>query len=316
MDLHKDSIIRKWASAILILATTASARSSDGAEVVFDFPSAIEFRDVTTSEFEQMHPEAMLLQGKLSISARFAAGNPTEIVDFVYVIKTDAGMRVVDYSPQTTMESAVTSDQIEVTAANENSTLTGLEAGGVVAPLKLTAGHNQASKKSESTHFKQVAAKDIILAAGTIDREHGVFFRIRPSRTTSLEGGKEFVLTVAVPRSWRGSVCAIECSARGAKQTTFSTSVVSAGAAVVQVGVYLATDRDAASLAEELCVRQGHLAELLAVQASKKDLLHTISLHKADAQQRAEIEEAEETVRVLRLKLQQMGASLDRTALN
>ena len=175
-------------------------------------------------------PDLKVIEAKLRISARIIEGNASDIVDFVYMIKTGQAMRVRDYSPKTTLESAVAADQIEVTAENENSTATGVEAGGAVTPLTLGGSHNQNSKKSESSRYKQVAPKDIVLASGTADREHGVFYRIRPSRTSALEGGKEFTLTATVPKSWRGDLCTVACSARATKQTKFSTSLVSAGA--------------------------------------------------------------------------------------
>ncbi len=161
-------------------------------------------------------------------------------------------MRLQDYLPNTTLESAVAEDQIEVTDASENSKATGVEAHVVYKPLALGGTHTQGSKKSESSHYKQIAAKDLVLASGTTNREHGVFFRLRPSRASSLEGGKEFTFLATVPRTWRGDLCTISCAARAKKTSVFSTSVVPAGADQTLVGMYLAGDLQAAALAEEL----------------------------------------------------------------
>ena len=38
---------------------------------------------------------------------------------------------------------------------------------------------------------------------GTIDRQHGALFKLRPSLQTSLEGVHELTLQLVVPRNWR-----------------------------------------------------------------------------------------------------------------
>src|SRR5262249_55644580 len=148
--------------------------------------------------------------------------------------------------PNTTLESTVADDQIEITDAQEKSSNTGVEAHVAYKPFVLGGSHNQGGKQSLASHYKQIAAKDLVLASGTTNREHGVFFRLRPSRTSALEGAKEFAFLATVAKTWRGDLCTVSCTARGRKSSLISTSIVGAGEARAEVAMYLAGDRQAA----------------------------------------------------------------------
>jgi hypothetical protein len=256
---------------------TSSSISCPGAEVTFDLPSSVAFRDVTSKEFASQNEDFKIVEAKLRISARIDEGAPSELVDFLYVIRTTSAMRVRDYFPKTTLESTVAADQIEITADNEDSAASGLQMGGAVKPLVLNGSSRQTSKKAESSHFKQLAPRDIVLASGTSDREHGVFFRIRPSRTSSLEGAREFTIVAVVARSWRGEVLTLECTARGIKKTRFSSSTVTAGIDQALVGAYLSSDTTAAGFADELCSAQERVASLLRQDRSSGNLVQRVS---------------------------------------
>ncbi len=304
---------------LAIVAWLMAAGPMAGAvQVAFDVPSTIECRDVTPPEFAAAHPNRKVIEARMRISARLMEGNPDELVDFVYVITSaDKTMRLQDYLPNTTLESAVAEDQIEITAANEKAQTTGAEAHVVYKLLAVGASHNQSSKKSESSHYKQIAAKDTVLSSGTTDREHGVFFRMRPSRTASLEGAKEFTFLATVPKSWRGDLCSISCTARGMKKTLISTSVAPAGNEQVLVGMHLAGDAEACSLAEELRQVQESRVALLAAQHAKEkeNVFETISNQavvlitgkKTDAQLRRELAENEKTSAEVKQRLRQMA---------
>ena len=299
-------------AGLLVLALSMMHDISWGAQVTFDLPSAVECRDVTSREFAEVHPTLKVIEAKLHISARMIEGTPSGIVEFLYVLKTDQTMRITDYLPNTTLESSVAEDHIEITDATENSKATGLDAHVAYKPLLLGGSHNQSLKKSESSHYQQIAAKDLVLASGTIDREHGVFFRLRPSRTDSLEGGKEFKFTATVPKTWRSSLCSISCVAKATKHSMMSTSLVSSGSDQVQVGMYLAGDVQAAALAEDLRLAQEAFGNL-SMKHPKKDVIHTMSTEAAGlltgkaTRQRQELAKAEKTVSELQKQIEQLG---------
>ncbi|HEX3727504.1 MAG TPA: hypothetical protein VHV08_14720, partial [Pirellulales bacterium] len=101
-------------------------------------------------------------------------------------------------------------------------------------------------------------------------REHGVFFKLKPSKGASLEGAKAFTFLAVVSKEWRGDWCVISCAARAKKKTFFSTSVAPAGIEQAHVGMYLAGDREAQFRAEELCEIQEANGSLLTVRSNQQ----------------------------------------------
>lgn len=302
-----------WKAGSIALAFLATQIVAWGAQVGFDLPSAVECREVTSKEFAEAHPSLKVIEAKFRLSARMIEGTTSDVVEFYYVFKTDQTMRITDYLPNTTLESSVVDDHIEVTDASEKSKATGLDAHVAYKPFILGGSYNQGSKKSESNHFKQIAAKDLVLASGTIDREHGVFFRLRPSRVNSLEGAKEFMFTAVVPKTWRGGLCTISCTSKATKRSVISTSVVPSGSARAQVGMYLVGDRQAAALAEQLWLAQESFENLLVKQAKKDGIFQTISTEAAEvftgktADQHPDLTKAEQAISALQKRIGQLA---------
>jgi hypothetical protein len=295
------------------LALAVMPAISRAAQVAFDVPSSIECRDVTGRDFALAHPNLKNIEGRFRISAWIVEGSPSEIVDFVYVFKTERTMRVQTYSPNTTLESAVAEDHIEITDEKENSTAAGLDGHVASNPLALGASRNQTSKKSEASHYKQIAPKDTVLSSGTIDREHGVIFRIRPSRASSLEGAKEFTFTATVPKTWRGDLCTLSCTARTTKHSVFSNSVVSSGSKQVQVGMYLVDDPTAAALVEELRICEAN-RDALAKHSTKDGVFQPISTQSAglfggltNSQHRKKLQEIDSAIQQAQTRLKQLA---------
>jgi hypothetical protein len=304
------------ASTLWCLVSFTSWTVSHAAQVVFDLPDTIECREVTPEGFAAGHPNLKVIEAKFRITARVVDGNASDIVDFLYVLtSTDKTMRLHDYLPNTTLESTVADDRIEITNATEKSKATGLDAHVAYKLLLIGGSHNEGSKKSESSHYQRIAAKELVLASGTTNREHGVFFRLRPSRAASLEGAKEFTFLASVPKTWRGDLCSVSCSARSKKSSLLSTSVVSAGADRAQIGMYLAADAEAAGLAEELRRVQESHAAALAIPQAKLGAFETISTqtaglftgNKSAAQARTKLKAAEQAVLDVEGQLKQLA---------
>ncbi len=247
------------------------------AGITFDLPSAVECRDVTTKDFAIANPHLRLIEANVRISARQTEGAIAAIVQFDYEIRVGSTIRVIDYQPKTLMENSVARNQIEMTAAAEDSQANGVDAHISYKPLIFGGSRQTTAKKTEAKHFTQIASQDVVLASGTVEREHGVFFRVRASRVGAFEGLHDFLLIVAVPRGWRADVCQISCIARVSKQSMMTRSESSTGGFQTSVGMYLVGDAEAAASAEQLRNSQHRLQLALAVRQQKSDLFHTIS---------------------------------------
>ena len=283
------SILRLRSSLVatcltLVLAGVTNAQT----RVTFDIPDAIECRDVTPEKCAAEHPGLKAIEGKFRLSARIIKGSEADVVDFLYVLVSPGlRLKIHDYLPNTTLESALAEDHIEV-AENTESTASATEDAHVGYKIFTLGGSlNQTSKKTESNHYKQIVPKALVLASGTTNREHGVFFKLRPSNGALLEGAKEFTFLAVVPKSWRGDWCTIACAARSRKKSFLPGDPALAGIERAHVGLYLSGDRNAASLAEEMCMLQEQNAAIFARQlAAEADLL-LASMHETTASDHA-----------------------------
>ncbi len=263
------------AASLFVAANSAPPFSSDPAKVVFDLPLTVECRDVSPAGFAESNPTLKVIEAKFRVSARIVAGVESDVVDFMYIIASpDRKMKFQDYLPNTMLESAVADDQIEITDTTEYSK--GGNIGATVGYQGVGGGLsvNKGTKRTRTNHYKEIAPRALVIASGTIDHQHGVFFKLKPSRAASLEGAAEFTFLATVPHSWRGGWCTISCGARTRSKSLFSrSSVVPAGVAQSQVGLYLKGDAEASELAEELSEVQLRYADILADQLAKAGLL-------------------------------------------
>jgi hypothetical protein len=297
-------------AAVLLVASSVSP----AAEIVFDLPDMIECRDVTPADFALARPALKVVEGTFRISARVVEGSLADVVDFLYVLESDdRTLRLQDYLPNTTLESTVADDQIEISTALEKSKALTADAHVVYKPLALGGTYISGSKQSDSSRYKQIAPKEQVLASGTTNREHGVFFRLQPSRTATLEGAKEFTFLATVPKTWRGDLCTISCTARAKKASLVSTSVVPAGAEKARIGMYLSGDAEAAALAERLRMAQEACA-VLRVSRAKESVFDSLSSQtvrlfspKSSELARKELEAAEQAVIEAQERLKQLA---------
>lgn len=251
-----------------------TAAASDNTRVRFDIPDRIECADITPERCANACPLLKVVEGKFRVSASFIEGGEANVVDFDYLISSPGlRLKVLDFLPNTTLESTYADDRIEVADLTETSSTTSAEARVSYAIASLNAAKNSTAKRTEENRYQRIAAKSLVLASGTINRGHGVFYKLRPSNAASLEGAKEFTFLAVVPKAWRGDWCTFVCIARANKKSLLSSSVTLAGVEQAHVGLYLRGDHEAADLATRLSVVQlqndGALAKQFALEASK-----------------------------------------------
>jgi hypothetical protein len=180
----------------------------------------------------------------------------------VEIVDHDDRLRVYGFSPDTRLESEFASD-IETTKTTESShsfaASLGGEVpaciGGVVAHVTPTVNGGVGGKEVLTEKLVRVAPKQVVMAAGTLNEEHGVFFTLRPSATTSLEGVHELSVQFIVPARWRGDAVRVTCQATGAQKMLWMKQQKVWAQKSTAVALYLAGDL-AARRAAERHVRQ------------------------------------------------------------
>jgi hypothetical protein len=90
-----------------------------------------------------------------------------------------------------------------------------LAVAGVHEPLKLNGHGDIGAKKTLTTKYELAAPMDSVAASGTVEQGFGVYFKLRQSRQTNLEGSQQFQIIFRAPAEWRGDLLDIRCEAIG-----------------------------------------------------------------------------------------------------
>ncbi len=301
-----------WFFVAGILASLPENSQSADTKVIFDIPSKIECTDVTQPKCAAAHPTMKVIEAKFRISASFVDGTENSTVDFMYLISSpDLRLKVIDFLPNTTLESSTAEDRIEVTDSTESADATSGEVRVGYELLALTGSKNLSTKKTESNRYQRIAPKNLVLASGTVNRGHGVFYKLRPSNDGSLEGVKEFAVLCVVPKTWRGDWCTVTCSARANKKSTVSTTIMNAGIEHAHVGLFLAGDNEASALADSMTEVQLANGGLLAKQLAREALHMAEDLHAAHSNTSTKDPTNEWLFRVVKFKPSSKQTHLD-----
>lgn len=249
----------------LFLSPLSTSNSALAAEptLSFDFGRTVECRDVTSPEFSQARPDQRLVECTLRLSVYLEAGDIHDVQALrVEITDVDRRLRVFDFSPSTRLESDLAGD-IEWSKTTESShsfsaSLGGelpAGVGGLVAHVTPTVGGGKGGKEVIKETQKRVAPQEAVIASGTIDHEHGVYFTLRPSPTSSLEGVHELSVQFIVPKDWRGDAVRISCQATGQQKVLWMKQQKVWAEKSTAIALYQSGD-NAARRAAERQVRQ------------------------------------------------------------
>ncbi len=256
-------LIGRWVGAFRVRSLTILASlllSIDAAQaatppaVEFDLPPTTVCRAVTASDVVRQHPGMNLVEVAFDLSTRMIAGSETDIKHITVEIKSpDRQLLLVGFSPATTLLSESSSGFIEIEEHRASGQIA-IEYGIPNAKVQASAKNAGDSKIVE----KKLAPKSLLVSATTIDRSHGVIFKLLPSNQDSLQKSRQFVCQFAVPSTFRGDYVQLTCTAVGTNRgamRSLDTEVV-AGTARYTVGIYRDGDAAARRAADVLAQRQ------------------------------------------------------------
>ena len=200
-------------TAMAVLDFPLFSQASDPPLVVsFDTPLAVSCKEVARS------PQTKTVIATFTFSIRQTSGyNKVDDVE-IEIESPERLIRVSDFLPQTTTVTDIVDGEkkivIKYTKGSASiSTIKGkVEAevkGGT--SQKTTSGieleGRAESQQSENTTidvtYKQLAPRELLLASGTLNRGHGVFFKLKRTSQHEIEGQHKFVCLFDVVPSWR-----------------------------------------------------------------------------------------------------------------
>jgi hypothetical protein len=233
--------------------------------VKFDFGRTVECREILAPELDGELPgsDEKLIEMKLRVSVHLLSGKLDDVKEVrVEVSDGDGRMRVHDFLPTTRMESLL-AEQIEWTKTTEKNKSLGASLGGeaplllgeVVAHMTPSLSGSVGQSELITEKKQRIAPKYLVVSSGTVKQEHGVFFKMRASSQSTLEGVHELTIRFIVSRSWRGDAIRVICQATGQKKILWLKQQKVWAHTTAPVALYLAGDLRARRAAERY-VRQ------------------------------------------------------------
>lgn len=262
-NAHFSSRYFSWILLVAFAPVGAGELQAGEPVLAFDFGRTIEARDITPPEFAELYPGSRIIEAKIRLSVRLESGDIADVSEIrVEINDHDSRLRVHDFAPRTRLESEY-AEPIETTTTVEShnsfSASLGGEIpclGGGVANVTPTIGGEVGGKEIVTEKVKRVAPMQAVVASGTINEEHGVFFTLRTSPTGTLEGVHELTVQFVVPAKWRGDAVRITCQASGQQKVLWIKQQAVWGYKSTPVALYLAGDVVARRAAMRFVERQ------------------------------------------------------------
>ena len=199
------------AAAIVAAVTPAEAAAP---RVRFDTDAVVGCADVTPVEFAKANPGEKLIEARFLISTLIAPGDSDAQLQHLYTIESrQRTMQVEDYLPKTTLSADVVG-HVLVEKKDEKVKQFGLSVNGTYEKIVSGAGSVGVDSKSGTIlKYEKLPELELLAASGPIHRGTGVYYKLKPSSQTSLEGAQEFAAVFRVPATWRGDYAYIHCEA-------------------------------------------------------------------------------------------------------
>jgi hypothetical protein len=249
LGIRVGSAVFSWT----LLSFASCAALAAGPQIAFDFGRIAECVDVTPAESDALYPGEKIVELKLRVSVHLLAGNINDVEEVrIEIGDGDNRMRVHSFSPGTQLTSHWSQD-IEWCRTTEESTNLGASlggelptpVGGLIAHVTPTISGGMTNGEKITEKQVRVAPKYAVVASGTISQEHGVFFKLRSSPQTSLEGTHEFTVRFIVPENWRGEGVRVCCQATGTEKVLWMKQQTTWAHNCSGVALYLAGDAKA-----------------------------------------------------------------------
>lgn len=251
---------RVWGGMLIAISLLSGRAVAAAPDVQFDTGYLVECRDVTPQAFALLHPREKVVEASLRVSVRLAKGEEKDIEELRFEITSPAErLRVIDFLPRTQIESE-SMDGIEVVKTTESihslgagigTTLSfsggaGGAHGTVLTQALPNANANATHRKELKETTKKLPPGKAVIISGTLENEHGVFYKLRRSATDSFEGTKLLSFRFVVPADWRGDWVVLSSEARGqTRRHYFFKSVAVVGESKAFIGLHLAGDERA-----------------------------------------------------------------------
>lgn len=238
--------------SIALVVLSAGNTLGGGPQVAFDFGRIAECVEIVGDDV-LLTPGEKLVELKLRISVHLLAGKIGDVEEVrIEVGDRENRMRVHSFSPCTQMASHFGGDiewsktieeghSLEASLGGELPT----PVGGLIAHVTPTISGGKTNSEKTTEKQLRLSPKFAVVASGTIGQEHGVFFKLRSSSQSSLEGTHDLTVRFVVPEKWRGDSVRVCCQATGTEKVLWMKQQATWAHTCGPVALYLAGDAEA-----------------------------------------------------------------------
>jgi len=267
--------------AMALIVTPAIVHQAQAAPptVHFDTAGVVACREIPATDKTPALPGGKLIEARIEISSLIESGAEQDLLQYFYRIESpQRTVQVYDYLPRTTLAARHGGN---IQFEKKDQTTTAIRVGATGVPFDLMTGGNAngeaAKTNTDTVRYELLPPMHQLSASGTLKRGSGVYFKLKPSSRTTLEGGKEFVLRMHAPQSWRGGYLRLQCLATGYYRGLVSQldEQETCGYASFTLALHLQDDEAAAQTAREFVAHENALRRAAAQhrQAAKEQSL-------------------------------------------
>jgi hypothetical protein len=245
-------LLRGLAQLLFGLSWAASVAAAPPPCVHFDVNDLVAAREVTSPAFAAANPDESLVEVRLDISSLIRFGHDEQLFQYLYVISNPSRRgRIVDWEPKTELVSEIAGSlQIDGSSQRHSDLELNVQAAWPAVGAMQLQGENSDQQQTQY-RYELLPPQKMVVASGTIERGSGAYFKLAPSNRTTLEGERQFVLLVRVPRTWRADLLLVRCAAYAAGSSDASERAI-CGSAGFLVAVYHQDDHAAKEAAGRL----------------------------------------------------------------
>ncbi len=232
--------------------------------VTIDVGTAVACRDVTPGGFATSYPQEKVVEAKFNVSILVESGSEQDLEQLQIVIDSpQRRLRVIDFQPRTELASEMAGDVEVSNTVGTNQSLNASVGGVVTAPqgpltvqASPAAGVGVSQSRGSKETFHRLSPKQLVLSSGTMNAEHGVFFKWKRSSQVTLEGWREVICRFRVPRDWRGDWMQFSVACLGRHHNYFGDKLEPCGQLNILVALALDGDVEAQQAARLLSEAQ------------------------------------------------------------
>ncbi len=249
--------LTRWVCLLILLLSSAGTvclgKTTDPFStdypISFDVPDAVVVRTVPD---EPNH-----ISFDLKISASIHPDHESSIQHWRLLVRPRSNqLRTIDYEPKTETDSEITGPKTVKTTEEKSSSLVyGLKLD-VAKIACLTGTSDHSTKDSQSEQYQTKPQKRIKIAAGSVDRGAGVYFKLARTADQILDGERTFQFIIEVPDHWRTGLLDLTIIASGRdkrfdahsirwKTTTFEIATEQFAISMYRQGDHFAAERAA-----------------------------------------------------------------------